>query len=100
MISSKDVVITNFSLLFINRNEKVNINKMTTESKSSEITEKEIDEIAKYFMVDPWKKRTNVFMPSVMGQLVIKSKEEKMIESTMESCAFKSLMSCVLGMKK
>lgn len=41
--------------------------------------------------------RENIIIPSNLGPVKIKTNEEKMIESVMESCFFKSFMACVLG---
>ncbi|KAG7212198.1 hypothetical protein KM043_012538 [Ampulex compressa] len=41
--------------------------------------------------------RDNIIIPRAAGPVKIKTNEEKMIESVMESCVFKSIMSCVLG---
>ena len=41
--------------------------------------------------------RENIVIPRILGQVHIKSNDEKRIEMVMESCAFKSFMSCVIG---
>jgi hypothetical protein len=41
--------------------------------------------------------RENVIIPRMMGPVKIKTREEKMVEAAFESCAFKTIMSCVLG---
>lgn len=41
--------------------------------------------------------RDNIVIPSNFGPPKIKTNEEKMIESVVESCFFKSFMACVLG---
>lgn len=41
--------------------------------------------------------RDNIVIPNFMGPPKIKTNEEKMIESVVESCFFKSFMACVLG---
>ncbi|OXA59525.1 mitochondrial import inner membrane translocase subunit Tim22 [Folsomia candida] len=43
------------------------------------------------------KLRQGVVIPRTYGSVVIKTREEKMIEAIFESCAFKCAMSCVLG---
>lgn len=41
--------------------------------------------------------RENIVIPRILGQVHIKSIDEKRVEMVMESCAFKSFMSCVIG---
>lgn len=41
--------------------------------------------------------RENIVIPNMLGPAKIKTNEEKMIESVVESCFFKSFMACVLG---
>lgn len=41
--------------------------------------------------------RENIIIPKMYGAVQIKTNEEKLVEAAFESCAFKSLMSCVLG---
>lgn len=41
--------------------------------------------------------RENIVIPNNLGPPKIKTNEEKMIESVVESCFFKSFMACVLG---
>ncbi|CAG0923689.1 unnamed protein product, partial [Notodromas monacha] len=55
------------------------------------------EEILRYTM--DWKNhyRENIIIPKLMGPVMIKSKEEKMIEAAFESCAFKSITACVVG---
>ncbi|KAI4502894.1 hypothetical protein M0802_001938 [Mischocyttarus mexicanus] len=43
------------------------------------------------------KYRENIIIPRTIVPVQIKTNEEKMVESVMESCTFKSVMSCVLG---
>lgn len=43
------------------------------------------------------KLRDAVLIPRTYGPVVIKTREEKILEATFESCIFKCLMSCVLG---
>src|SRR5437016_6085771 len=40
--------------------------------------------------------RTHLIIPRTHGPVVFKSKEEKAVEAAFESCAFKTVMSCVL----
>lgn len=48
----------------------------------------------------PFRYRENIVIPNFMGPPKIKTNEEKLIESTVESCFFKSFMACVLGNEK
>lgn len=41
--------------------------------------------------------REKIMMPTVMGRPVVKSVEEKTLETITESCAFKSILSGVMG---
>lgn len=41
--------------------------------------------------------RENIVIPRTQGPVTIKTNEEKMMENVMESCPFKSFMSCVIG---
>ncbi|EZA51438.1 hypothetical protein DMN91_007546 [Ooceraea biroi] len=66
------------------------------ESKKVFLDDAELDKIA-MFLVDQKRFRENIIIPTLLGPVKIKTNEEKRIESVMESCAFKSFMSCVLG---
>ncbi|VVC97072.1 unnamed protein product [Leptidea sinapis] len=55
------------------------------------------DSLAKYLIGNIYRYRENIIIPRVLGPVVIKSNEEKMIEATVESCPFKSLTSCIIG---
>ncbi|CAK1541472.1 unnamed protein product [Leptosia nina] len=55
------------------------------------------DSLAKYLIGNIYRYRENIIIPRVLGPVIIKTNEEKMIESTVESCPFKSLSSCVIG---
>lgn len=41
--------------------------------------------------------REKIMMPTVMGRPVVKSVEEKTLDTITESCAFKSILSGVMG---
>ncbi|KAI5635672.1 tim17/Tim22/Tim23/Pmp24 family domain-containing protein [Phthorimaea operculella] len=53
--------------------------------------------LAKYLVGNTYRYRENIIIPRILGPVIIKTNEEKMIEATVESCAFKSLTSCVIG---
>ncbi|XP_038217423.1 mitochondrial import inner membrane translocase subunit Tim22 [Zerene cesonia] len=55
------------------------------------------DSLAKYLVGNIYRYRENIIIPRVLGPVVIKTNEEKMIESTIESCPFKSVTSCIIG---
>lgn len=57
------------------------------------------DKIAQSLAFTKVKYRENIIVPKLFGQGGIKSDTETMIEATVESCAFKSMMSCVIGMR-
>ncbi|XP_032689529.1 mitochondrial import inner membrane translocase subunit Tim22 [Odontomachus brunneus] len=61
------------------------------------LTDSELDEIASFLVGNPQRFRENIIIPRMIGPVQIKTNEEKKIESVMESCAFKSIMSCILG---
>ncbi|CAG2102329.1 unnamed protein product [Medioppia subpectinata] len=46
---------------------------------------------------DQRRPRQNMFVPMILGGQPFKTKEELMIEKAIESCAFKSGLSCVMG---
>lgn len=60
-------------------------------------TPQEIDQIAKFLVLNQRRERENMIIPRSFTPTVIKSKEEKMVEATFESCAFKSVLSLVAG---
>ncbi|XP_026489007.1 mitochondrial import inner membrane translocase subunit Tim22 [Vanessa tameamea] len=55
------------------------------------------DSLAKYLIGNVYRYRENIIIPRILGPVIIKTNEEKMIESTIESCPFKSLTSCIIG---
>lgn len=57
----------------------------------------ELDKIARYFIGNNQRYRENIIIPRTQGPVNIRSNEEKTIESIMESCPFKSVMSLVIG---
>ncbi|XP_055298847.1 mitochondrial import inner membrane translocase subunit Tim22 [Sitodiplosis mosellana] len=56
-----------------------------------------MDHLAKHFVGNNYRYRENIVIPNNLGPPKIKTNEEKMIESVVESCFFKSFMACVLG---
>lgn len=61
--------------------------------------DEEWDKIAIHLVGTQQRFRENIIIPRALGGGYIKSNEEKTIERFMESCAFKSIMSCVLGLE-
>lgn len=62
-----------------------------------QLTPEEWMELMKYFVGNNYRYRENIIIPKTLGPVQIKTEEEKMVESIFESCPFKSLMSCVMG---
>lgn len=56
------------------------------------------DALGKYLVSNHERYRENIIIPRTFGPPMIKSNEEKMIEAAVESCPFKAIMSCVIGM--
>lgn len=57
------------------------------------------DSLAKYLIGNQYRFRENIIIPRLLGPVIIKTNEEKMIEATVESCPFKVITSCVIGKK-
>lgn len=53
--------------------------------------------LTNFFVGNNTRYRENIVLPKNLGPIKLKSDEEKMVEAAFESCAFKSLMSCVIG---
>ena len=72
---------------------------MATDSSRNRVTftPEEWDAIARYFVGNNTRTRENIIIPRSAGPVKIKTEEEKMVEAFFESCAFKSVLSCVLG---
>jgi len=67
------------------------------ESKRVLLNDADLDKIALFLVGNQQRFRENIIIPRMLGPVQIKTIEEKRIESVMESCAFKSIMSCVIG---
>lgn len=65
--------------------------------KRSFFTNEEWDRLALYLIGNNTRYRENIIIPRMMGPIKIKTREEKFVEAAFESCAFKTVMSCVLG---
>ncbi|XP_053953064.1 mitochondrial import inner membrane translocase subunit Tim22 [Anastrepha obliqua] len=57
----------------------------------------QMDSMAQHFVGNLYRYRENIVIPTSNGPVQIKTNEEKMIEKTVESCAFKSITACVMG---
>lgn len=68
-----------------------------SESKNVFLNDAELDKIALFLVGNQQRFRENIIIPRMLGPVQIKTIEEKRIERVMESCAFKSIMSCVIG---
>lgn len=75
-------------------------NKMDTELNPDKKMEEQWTNLMRYFIGNNFRYRDNIIIPKNLGPVVIKTKEEKMVESFFESCPFKTLMSCVIGLLK
>jgi len=62
------------------------------------LSDAELDKIVLFLIDNQQRFRENIIIPRMLGPVQIKTIEEKRIDSIMESCTFKSVMSCVLGM--
>jgi len=67
------------------------------ENRNVFLNDGELDKIALLLVGSQQRFRENIIIPRLLGPVQIKTIEEKRIESVMESCAFKSIMSCVIG---
>ncbi|CAH1275595.1 unnamed protein product [Diabrotica balteata] len=70
---------------------------MSDSQEKRSLTIEEWNYLTKYFVGNTFRYRDNIIIPKGVGPLQIKTNEEKMVETFFESCAFKSLMSCVVG---
>ncbi|KAF9810597.1 hypothetical protein SFRURICE_021050 [Spodoptera frugiperda] len=75
----------------------IEIRPPTDPNLSKFVKENDYDSLAKYLVGNNQRFRENIIIPRILGPVIIKSNEEKMIESTIESCPFKSLTSCIIG---
>ncbi|ALC46602.1 CG31229 [Drosophila busckii] len=57
----------------------------------------DLDKMAMQFVGNMQRYRENIIIPKSNGPIKIKTNEEKLIETAVESCGFKSAMACVMG---
>ncbi|XP_018336254.1 mitochondrial import inner membrane translocase subunit Tim22 [Agrilus planipennis] len=69
----------------------------SSDTKYHQMTPEEWLSLTKYFVGNNQRYRENIILPKFLGPVKIKTNEEKAVEAVFESCAFKSLMSCVVG---
>ncbi|XP_071522503.1 mitochondrial import inner membrane translocase subunit Tim22 isoform X2 [Panulirus ornatus] len=60
-------------------------------------TAKEIDQIARFLVGNQRRERENLIIPRSFTPTVIKTREEKAVEATFESCPFKAVLSLLAG---
>ncbi|OAD61878.1 Mitochondrial import inner membrane translocase subunit Tim22 [Eufriesea mexicana] len=79
----------------------INTSKSSTSvleaSENKNISDVDLDNIALYFISTQQRFRENIIIPRTVGPVQSKTNEEKLIESAMESCIFKSIASCIIG---
>lgn len=61
------------------------------------LDQKQINEVLKALCSNDPKYKTIVAIPRTHGPVAAKTREQKLVEAAFESCAFKTVMSCVLG---
>lgn len=66
--------------------------------KKRELSSDEWSYLTKYFVGNNFRFRENIIIPRTLGPVQIKTNEEKMMEAFLESCPFKCMMSCVMGL--
>lgn len=71
---------------------------MSSPNEKRSFTPEEWTYLSNYFIGNNFRYRENIIIPKTLGPVQIKTNEEKMVESFFESCFFKSMMSCVVGM--
>lgn len=71
--------------------------KVAEAPKSRVLDTAELDRMAMHFVGNLNRYRENIVIPKGNGPVKIKTNEEKLIETAVESCAFKSAMACVMG---
>ncbi|KAL0272368.1 UNVERIFIED_CONTAM: hypothetical protein PYX00_005365 [Menopon gallinae] len=73
-----------------------NANKGDVKKDKIVFTPEEFEKVARSLMFQN-KYRENIIIPKILGPVKIKTAAETRMEAAFESCAFKSLMSCVIG---
>ena len=66
-------------------------------SENRAISDMDLDNIARYVIGTQQRFRENIIIPRTVGPVQLKTNEQKLVESAMESCIFKSIASCVIG---
>lgn len=81
--------------LFLKQKQKMEANNASAEPFF--FADTKLNNMAKHFVGNNCRYRENIYIPQVIGNNPFKTNEEKMIESVMESCAFKTAISTVGG---
>lgn len=81
----------------INMNPAKSTAPRSEASEKSIISDTDMDNIALYLIGHQQRFRDNIILPRTVGPVRLKTNEEKLIENVMESCTFKSIASCVIG---
>lgn len=74
-----------------------NFTNMDMQAEKNEVSNEQWNSIMRHFIGNNYRYRENIIIPKNLGPIVIKTNEEKMVETVFESCPFKSVMSCVIG---
>ncbi|KAI4486760.1 hypothetical protein M0804_006130 [Polistes exclamans] len=82
-------------MLFMDESKSADLSMQ--ENKKVFMSNAEWDNLAVYLIGIRERYRENIIIPATIAPVQIKTNEEKMVERVMESCVFKSIMSCVLG---
>ncbi|XP_012532395.1 mitochondrial import inner membrane translocase subunit Tim22 [Monomorium pharaonis] len=69
----------------------------TASGKKVFLSDADLDKMAMLLVGNQQRFRENIIIPRILGPVQIKSIDEKRVERAMESCVFKSIMSCVIG---
>lgn len=73
------------------------LNRADVKKENIVFSPEEFEKVARSLMFQN-KYRENIIIPKILGPVKIKTTAETRMEAAFESCAFKSLMSCVIGL--
>jgi import inner membrane translocase subunit TIM22 len=74
-----------------------NVKTDLTVTGPTQLDEKEFRDVLLALLSNDPKYRQSLIVPRTLGPVVIKTREEKLVEAGFDSCIFKAVMSCVLG---
>ncbi|KOX75672.1 Mitochondrial import inner membrane translocase subunit Tim22 [Melipona quadrifasciata] len=80
-----------------NTNSSKSSTSLLETSENTAISDMDLDNIARYVIGTQQRFRENIIIPRTVGPVQLKTNEQKLIESAMESCIFKSIASCIIG---